>query len=660
MNRLTTALWALTLAAPLAAQAPQIEDAPVRGVDPIQSDLIFGRLAGNFESNANAPANDAEAARFLTQATFGPTVADIALVKSLGYPAWIDDQLTRPATLQRPEVEIAIAAAALTNPMFGGGAKPFRIERWFQTAIYGPDQLRQRMAFALSQVMVVSDVGGLDGNPITVAEYSDILVRNALGRYRNLLREVTYSPAMGNYLTHLRNRKTDWSLNGATPTPDLIAPDENYAREIMQLFSIGLIERNRNFTPILINNQPVPTYSQALITETAKALTGLAYGCSGNAVVAGIAINRNCGGCVGPACNFSNTLFNATPPRYVTGTAPNVIITALTHPDAYNPLVCYPRYADTGRYATAATSYAVLPAPNNIKYLLAGIQVQPSPVGCYTATPAGDRQACIDYCTNQIDTVVESLFQHPNAAPMMARQLIQRLTTSNPSANYIDRVAQAFENDGQGNRGNLAAVARAILLDPEARANVPSAEFGKVREPLLRLTAIWRSFGAVVGASNGQLASPVPERFFAQRPLGAPTVFNFYEPDYAQPGEIQNAGLYSPEFQILNESTAITAADELWRRVFAGYSFSGSTLTNYTQPPNTASLPATEIDALPADGPGLVDELNRRLLFGQMSASTRGKLIQLADVELASTDKRRKALNLIHLIAISPEFAVQR
>jgi len=653
------ALLCAALNAPHALAQGEIEDATTAIIAPQPSDILFGRLAGNFEINAGAPANDAQAARFLTQATFGPTIIDMGELKSIGYSAWIERQLGLVTTLQRPEVEASIAPSAVAMPRNGPFYRPFRIERWFDSTVYGSDQLRQRVAFALSQMMVVSDIGALDASPVVVAEYNDILLRNAFGNYRDLLREVTYSPAMGAYLTHLRNRKTDWTLVNNVLTPALIQPDENYAREIMQLFSIGLVERNRDFSPILLNGNPVQTYNQDLISQTARAFTGLGYSCSGNAVVAGVAINRNCGACVGADCNFSNTLFFANPPRYVGGMQPNLMVTALVHPDGYRPLVCYPRYADTGRSATGANNYAVLPAPNANKLLLNGIVVPPSTVACHTATPGVDRQACINYCTNQIDTVVQSLFAHPNAAPMVARQLIQRLTTSTPDADYIDRVAAQFENDGTGVRGNLAAVVRQVLLDPDARSLTPDVNFGKVREPLLRLTAIWRAFNAQKGTA-GVLNLPAPENFFAQRPLGAQTVFNFYEPDYAQPGEIQDAGLYSPELQILNESTAITAADELWRRVFSGYAFSGTTITNYQQPANSASLPATEIDALPADSPGLVDEISKRMLFGEMSAVTRGKLITLLNTDLATTDKRRKALNLIHLVAISPEFAVQR
>ena len=601
-----------------------------------------------------APSGDADAARFLTQGGFGPTAASVSEVRTLGFPGWIAAQKLLPATLQRPTLEQQIAAQVLVDPRNGPYYRAFRVERWFNTVTSAADQLRQRMAFALSQILVISDTGTLDNNPIGVAEYNDILTRHALGNYRDLLREVTLSPVMGAFLTSLRNQKTDWTLDASNQlVAGLIQPDENYAREVMQLFSVGLIERNRDFSPITVNGQNVATYTQDIVTDTAQVMTGLAFKCSGSATVGGIALNRNCTTCIGIACNFSSTLFFSNPPRYaVPGT-----VTALIHPDGYAPMVCYPRYADSGRSATAANNYAVLPAPNDIKNLLAGITVPPSPVACHAGTPSSDQQTCLNYCNNQIDTLVDALFQHPNVPPMLARQLIQRLTTSNPSPAYIDRVAAVFENDGSGVRGNLGAVAAAILLDPEARSSVPTSNFGKVREPLLRLTAIWRAFG--VQAGGGVYGVVSPERYYAQRPLGAPSVFNFYEPDYQQPGEIADAGMFAPEFQILDESTSITTSDELWRRVFAGYSSNGST-TNFSAPAQGAYLSPVEIDALPSDNTALIEALNQKLMFGAMSGTMKSKLVALLNAEMAAADKRRKALDMIHLIAISPEFTLQR
>jgi uncharacterized protein (DUF1800 family) len=602
------------------------------------------------------PRSDGDAARFLTQATFGPTSADIASVRQLGYRAWIEMQKAIPPTLIRPSMEAQIAAEVLTQPRPAQAYNAYRMEYWMQAAMRGPDQLRQRMAFALSQILVISDVGPLATHAIGVAEYQDILVRNALGNYRQLLREVSLSPMMGLFLTHLRNQKTDWTLDrDGNLVPSIVQPDENYAREVMQLFSIGLIERNRDFSPLLINGQTVPTYTQATITDTAKVLTGFSYQCSGPATVGSISLNRNCGACTGTACNFSTTAFFGTPGRYaVPGT-----VTALTHPDGYRPMACYPRYADTGRAASAENNYAVLPAPNDRKTLVSGVTIGPSPVACHSGTPASDRQACIDYCENQFGTLMDALFLHPNVAPFVSRQLIQRLTTSSPSPGYIDRVAAVFEDDGTGARGNLGAVVTAILMDPEARAPTPAPTFGKLREPILKLTALWRALGAE-RSSQGSYGLTSPERTLAQRPLGAPSVFNFYEPDYRQPGAIADAGLYSPEFQIINESTFISTADEFWARIFAGYSMPSPTTTTFAVPGNSAYIPTAQLDALPMAHADLVEALNQRLLYGRMSSSLRNRLVALLDGDLAAAEHRRKALNLIHVIAISPEFAVQQ
>jgi uncharacterized protein (DUF1800 family) len=616
--------------------------------------LNLSRLSALSGSDCG-PSSDKHAARFLTQATFGPNSNDIASVRTLGYPAWIETQMALPATLQRPTIEAQIAAQVLTDPRNAQFYRGYRLERWFNSAFYAPDQLRQRVAFALSQILVLSEVGALDNNPIGVAEYNDILLRGAFGNYRDLLRDVTLSPMMGVFLTHLRNQKTDWTLDASNNlVAGLIQPDENYAREVMQLFSIGLIERNRDFTPILVNGQTIPTYTQDLVTNTARVLTGHAWACTGPATIGTITLNRNCGA-PGTAQQFSTTLFFSTPGRY----AVPGIVTALAHPDTYRPMVCYPRYADTGRSATASNNYAVLPAPNDRKTLLGGLNISASPVACHSATPAIDQQACIDYCNGQLNTLIETLFQHPNLPPMISRQLIQRLTTSNPSAGYIDRVAAVFEDDGSGVRGNLGAVIKAILLDPEARANEPANDFGKLREPLLRLTALMRAFGVVNGTNGANGLSSI-ERGFPQAPLRAPSVFNFYEPDYQQPGEIADSGLYSPEFQILNESTFITMSDEFWRRIFTGYTTTSASATPFVTPGNAAHLPAAAIDALPTAHDALVEALNQRLLYGAMSDAMRSKLVALLNTEMAAADHRRKVLSLIHLIAISSEFAVQQ
>jgi uncharacterized protein (DUF1800 family) len=614
-------------------------------------DLIF---QSGFE--LTGPANDAEAARFLTQASFGPTPGSVAEVRALGLDAWFAVQRDAAITLQRPSVETRIAALAQANPQPGPAYRRIRLEKWWDTAVTGPDQLRQRMAFALSQIMVISDVSGtLYGVAPLVAEYHDILARNALGNYRTLLEEVSRSSMMGIYLTHYRNPKTDWTYVNGVLTPSAIQPDENYAREVMQLFSVGLIERNRDFSPILLNGQTVPTYNQDIITQTARVLTGYSSPCTGNANIGGIQLNRNCG-CTGTQCQFSTTTFFSAPPVFSAG--PN-LMGAVIHPDGYAQMQCFPRYADTGRSATAQDNYAILPAPFNNKTLIAGISIAPSALACHAGTPLAEQQACIDYCDGQLDTLLDALFMHPNMPPMIARQLIQRFTTSNPTPAYIERVARVFENNGAGVRGDLFATIKAVLTDGDAQAGTSiNANFGKLREPLLKLTALWRAFGADQGSSGDYLVN-TPEVALLQRPLGAPSVFNFYEPDYIPSGELNTLGLYAPELQILSEATSVSAADFFYARVFAGYNTQNPSTTAFTTPFG-AHLPPAGIDALPSDPALLVDALNLRLMSGQMSAGMRTKLITLLSGPMAGTDLRRKALSTVHLIMISPEFSAQR
>jgi uncharacterized protein (DUF1800 family) len=623
----------LAAAAPLAAQ-----------------EVIF---SSGFESGG--PSTDAEAARFLTQASFGVTPASIAELRAQGYTAWLANQRNAPITLQRPDVEQRIAALAQANPQPGPAYRRIRLEKWWDTAINAPDQLRQRMAFALSQIMVISDVSGnLFGIAPLVAEYHDILARNALGNYRALLEDVSRSSMMGIYLTHYRNPKTDWTFVNGVLTPSAIQPDENYAREVMQLFSIGLIERNRDFSPILLNGQPVPTYNQSIITQTAKVLTGYSSPCTGSANIGGIQLNRNCG-CTGLQCQFNTATFFSNPPVFSAG--PN-LMGAVIHPDGYAPMVCYPRYADTGRSATVQDNYAILPAPFNQKTLIGGITVPPSPVACHAGTPANEQQACVDYCDGQLDILLDALFMHPNTPPMIARQLIQRFTSSNPSPAYIERVALAFENNGSNVRGDLFATLQAVLMDPEARSNTPSANFGKLREPLLKLTQLWRAFGADQGTTGDYLVN-TPEVALLQRPLGAPSVFNFYEPDHIPAGEFSTLNLFAPELQILSEASSVSAADFFYARVFAGYNTTSLTTTNFTTP-LAAHLPPAQIDALPSDPSALLDALNLRLMYGQMSTSMRSRLLTLLTGPMANADARRKALSVIHLILLSPEFSTQR
>lgn len=604
---------------------------------------IFGGHQAGFEAKYFVPQVDAEAARFLTQATFGPSRASIAQFRSSTYDGWLDQQVATPPTLARPYLDFL---AAQPTPVSVGQSQ--RMDRWFHTAAFGQDQLRQRMAFALSQILVVSDRSdALSNDPYGVAEYWDILARNAFGNYRTLLEEVTKSPMMGRYLSHWRNRKV--TVPGA-PSPS--APDENYAREIMQLFTVGLIERNIDFTPVMAGPDPIPTYTQTDITELSRVFTGWSYTC--NHPTTGVPLNTNCTPNAGAFRPF---------PDYTGFTS---------GPASYYPMTCFPTNMDFG--AKTIIGNSVIAASADV----CGVTSGTSNTGLPTLDPgqiAGQRPAALDrchaYCVSQIDQALDFLFGHPNTAPFVSRQLIQRFVTSNPSPAYIARVATVFDNNGSGTRGDLAAVIRAILLDDEAREPPvdPASAYGKLREPLLRLTATWRAFGVTAPAPNAAaevlMGIRSPQDSFLQRALGAPTVFNFYEPDYLPPGELATAGVYGPEFQIANETTAMTAANEQWNRLWAGYSTSTGA---FTLPTDRAYHLIADLTPLVsgANSTGanaynlFLDEINVRLFYGTMSSDTRATLRNFMVFSLPGLNDNIKVLSTVHLALMSPEFLVQR
>ncbi len=736
-------------------------------------------FADSFEVPFNIPANDGEAARFLNQATFGATAADIGAVRNQGVSTWLNAQLVlSTTTLSRPWME----AYAASLPSGSSVNQDVRVHRWFNVAVTAPDQVRQRMAWALSQIVVASDRDDfLINEPIQMAEWNDILVRNALGNYRQLLQEVSYSPMMGRYLTTLRNRKFELNRPGANGCPagsnfcagnNGVQPDENYAREVMQLFSIGLVVRGEDFYTTYPDAQNPgtlrSTYTETDISELARVFTGLAHQCTqGDVSVGGVTLSRNCGSgntaCTGIGCRFTNAggLFGASPPR-------DPLNRGLVHPDWYKPMVCYPRYNDNGRdtsggvLETDSGSFGLPPGtPTPDKVLTLGtatggdatLTIPPSffdgsPLNCHATgntLTAAQQQACVDYCEGGINAALDLLFNHPNTPVMVARQLIQRLVTSNPTPGYVSRVAAAFINNGAGVRGDMKAVVRAIFLDSEARrpASDPqqAQDFGKVREPMLKLVAIWRHFGAVSGDTatipnanpQGGAGNPLagqpslrrwgptnPQNEYQMRPYGAPSVFNFFEPDYRQPGQVSDLGLFSPELQIIHEVTAVAAANDLYSRICAGYGGTNSTCqsgaltggptspappdANNNPPRDRAYFPIAQIDLIPsrvavnstqadptvAEDLALIEFLNTRMMGGTMSGAVppnvvcpntgtgmkgllmnalrcTGGLNQTLNGGTNGTTggdrvqrQRRKALLLMHLIAISPEYSTQR
>ncbi len=524
------------------------------------------------------PANaitDAAAFRFLSQSTFGPTQSDIQALVALGdapeaYGRWIADQMALPASLELP----ATQAAVLANPYNPRVSSEARRTKWFENAVNGQDQLRLRVAFALSQILVVSEVGPLWRQPLSVAAYNDTLVQHAFGNFRELLEDVTLHPAMGVYLSALGNQKPDPVLN--------IRSDENYARELMQLFSIGLVQLNTDGTEKLDSDGvPIPTYDQSTIENFARVFTGWHY--------AG-------------AAQFSAA----------TRTNENQVV----------PMQAYPEQHDTD--AKTLLSYPGVVKP---------------------ALPAGQS------AEQDLADALDNVFNHPNVGPFIAGQLIKRLVTSNPSPAYVARVAATFNDDGNGERGNLAAVVRAILLDAEARAEPASDTEGKLKEPLLRLTHLWRAYDAA--AANGEFKFDEVADVLGEGPLLSPSVFNFFSPSFAPVGEVADRGLVAPEAEIITEHRASTAANFFYDQVF---------LRNSTVSGLGARVIVLNIDeevGLAADTDALVTRIAAKLLGGLISPQLKAEAMALAAGQPLSKPGNRVA-EALYLVVTSPEFATQR
>ncbi|MCB1554555.1 MAG: DUF1800 domain-containing protein [Xanthomonadales bacterium] len=553
--------------------------------------LIFTQ---NFEPRAGL--EDQEASRLLAQASFGATPEDIAEVRNRGIPGWINWQLTRSPRYHLPFVDQIEASGEDVY-------QNVRIESWFRRGMNAPDQLRQRVAFALSEILVVSDrSGGLEGAPFALAQYYDMLLDHVFGNYRDLLRAVSVSPVMGLYLSSLGNQKADPDSN--------LRPDENYAREIMQLFTIGLVMLNddgtiRDGDPGTAGVQPIPTYDQNVISALARVFTGWKW--------------MECAGAhpdrpwewefCGPASSDANPTSGWRAPMQVV---------AWQHDTENKALISY-----NGMVPGAI--------PLEIPALGTG--------------------------ESDLDDALDILVNHPNVAPFIARRLIQRLVSSNPSPAYVGRVADVFRNNGSGEYGDLAEVVRAILLDSEARD--PSwrshATRGKLREPLIRHIHLLRALNAFSG--NDRFYPWQPENSFAQAPLRSPSVFNFFLPDYQPPGEIQDLGLVAPEFQITTD-TYIIAANNAW---------AAQIYWNFVQSdagdPDNLQVDLRPEEALASDPPALVDRYNLLFADGQLPIEVQMLLIEhVRNIEAQWNPnwRRNRVQDALVLTITSPYAAVLR
>ena len=523
----------------------------------------------------SAAQTEADMVRLLEQTTFGPSDASLAHVKAVGVSAFIEEQLAAPATkfsafpffpFNRPDTCVDARTPPYDADSFCArdNYTLFQLQRqFFVQGAASADQLRQRTGFALSQIFVISGVEGGLNQPYGMAEYQQFLRDLAFDNFENILTKVTLHPTMGKYLDMANNNKT---TNG-------VPPNENFAREILQLFSIGLVELNQDGTPILdAAGKPVPTYDQQEITGFAKVFTGWSY----------------------PPQPGQTARFNNTP--YFFG---EMLSFAANHDT-------------TAKVLLDSTAPAGLSAPADLA------------------------------------NAIHNIFMHPNVGPFISQQLIQKLVTGNPTPGYVGRVTAVFNNNGAGKRGDMKAVVRAILSDQEARGDLKiDPVYGKLREPALYLLNIVRGFngqtdGVFMQRAGGSLLQPV---YFA------PSVFNFYPPDYVVP----NTGALGPEFAIQNSTTALNRINTANTMFFSSIIAPEATVIGATG----TSLNLSSLQALAADPAQLTAKLDSLLLHGTMSAPMKSAIIAAVNV-IPASDTLSRARTAAYLVATSSQYQVQR
>ncbi|NNC89448.1 MAG: DUF1800 family protein [Akkermansiaceae bacterium] len=562
---------------------------------------------GMFGSTLPGVPSEEQASRFLAQATFGPTPQKIAALRALGpncYETWIDQQLAAPPNYLRTYIDVLAARMVADSnapdydvfPHYVTEQSNFAMYRenvntvWMRQALFADDELRQRVAWALSQIVVIGPRCNSYG--IAAADWYDTVLEHSLGNYRDLLYDIAVHPWMGWWLSHLGNQKADPTINRM--------PDENFAREIMQLFSIGLLELNMDGTPVLdVHGNPVETYTNDDIQQVARVFTGLD-------------LQTGIGG---------QAAFAAAPMRMIES-----------------------RH-DTGD-AVSASVYGA-----------------PEKVFLGTSLPAFDDDPGRTGLDDVSDTV-DILINHPNCPPFISMNLIQHLVTSNPSPAYVERVAGVFADDGTGVRGNLAATVKAILMDPEARdlAAALDPRAGRLKGPMLRTVAMARAFDA--GAATPALHDLTGIQFWAPRkqdvfsdfleyPNESPSVFNFYEPGYSRPGEVRDLGLLSPEFQIMNALTATSLPNRMWSFIQGGFHYGNPAVTPEFR------LQLGPVRSLSVDTDALLDHLNLIFCHGTMSPAGRAEMKAAIDF-YAATDPNwiERSELAVFLALISPDGSV--
>ncbi|MGY0219950.1 DUF1800 domain-containing protein [Endozoicomonadaceae bacterium StTr2] len=498
-----------------------------------------------------------QAARFLYQATFGPRPGDVDQLMTLGAEQWLEQQFAAKPQLHLP---LGKKFAAASGQKFN---RAVRMSAWWQRTIESDDQLRQRMAFALSQVFVAAEPDG--GSTEDLAGYYDLLMEHAFGNYRDLLRSITLSPVMAKYLTLNKS-------SVANPRKNTY-PDENYAREVMQLFSIGVWKLEKNGNPVLgADGNKVPAYTQKDVEELARALTGWRKGTSGK-------------------------MYNKS------------------------------RRHDNGEKVVLDSVFA-----------------------------AGQG------AEQDLEQAVDLLFNHRNTPVFISTLLIKRLTLSNPRKQYVRRVAQAFENNGKGVRGDFKAVLKAILLDKDVLAGKAESgsssagsaadHFGKLKEPIIAIVNLARAL-EVKSNDKKRWWDHLPgglSNSFGQAPLWSPSVFNFYQPDYAPKGEISESGLTSPEFHILTMGVMRSINDSMWK-VIERHTTHGRNGWHWDRAPFEAKVD---------DPDQYVELLNERFFGGLMSPKLARYLQQMLEEHKQNGySADRKIRDTLFAVQCSPEFRCQ-
>jgi uncharacterized protein (DUF1800 family) len=597
-----------------------------RGLVSNRTKLGYGAVGGNFKDDAgtvsaplskflsvktaSAPSEppayvgyrwSGDRARFLEQAAFGPSPVDDNQVRRVGLRTWLAQQFEEPyPSFNNPYPNLALKSTnsddvtagcgMFTNPSpeYSACIRDFytmyQVQNWFfKEAFYGEPQLRHRVAWALSQHWVIS---GVDTQQASwMIAYHQVLSRNAFGNWRQLMYEMTLNPAMGNYLDMIRSTRN--------------SPNENYPREVLQLFNVGLFMLNQDGTLQLDGQgQPIPTYDQTTINNFTKVFTGW----------------RDC-----------RTQGAACPNNTVPGA-----------PDYKDPMELVPGNHDL-------TAKTLLSYPGSTTTNIAACS------GC-----SGNNTLITTYANNSLNQALDNIYNHPNVAPFVSKALIQQLVTSDPTPAYVGRVAAVF-NANRTNPTQLKEVIRAILLDPEARGDVKTdPRYGKLREPVQLMTNVLRTFNVSSadlttqsdGVVNGSVA-PLGQDVF-----NPPTVFNYYQPNYIVPGTT----ILGPEFGIYTTGTSIARAN-----LFATYAFNGLAVSAPNRPLGT-KLNLAEIQSVAAadsTANRLLDYLNTAMLHGTMSTAMRSKILP-AITAISAANSLQRAQTAIYLVATSPQYQVQR